>query len=639
MPSSKKPRKKFQPKKNQIQRTQGDVYIREYYQLAFRFFIENYQSDIKAEILEFRYKLRSDFRKEHKIVPQCGDDAFNFLKHYLSYLEHTQKEMISTHSPIFWIHLYRRTGLGLIVKDNELADAMTLNIVRNFMEIAFLKFGDLDKNDLCLSEELSYNEVLDGLFYESHKNIDYSDEKIKQTWEEYRKRNEIVLKDYKKHDHKNLYLLEGVAYEYWKATANMRSIAKGGELINCDEFFWKEMRTDSLNQLISSYDKRLSINFKYLPTAKGLLTYDEIEAENNLFYTVYNDKLEVFSKIIGDKKLSEVITNFYPQSINIDNFLDSHKVLEKPFLKRKKYSLKFCLNFFKALSNIVTDYRGSNKSSKSKVLDQKIKLFSILQRSYLILPYDKDLLFGELKTRITGFGFSTDEIEDQLPKILDEYILDNSQQNIMSIWSFGPRPLIIENKLGYLIDICGFSTILRNLFFGIRENQTERGFELERITRSFVEKNGYTLLKDRILKNNLDQEREADLVIKVNNTVILCDCRSIETPVDLFLGKPSTQIARNKLIQDKFEQIETLRDFIIKFPTGRNYDYSKADKIFSIAILPEPEWIPSLEKDYWVDFNKDVPKILSIQEFFNFLDALAESTNQFHDSKNPQYMV
>lgn len=624
MPSSKKPRKKFQPKKNKIQRTRGDIYIREYYQLAFRFFIENYLQDIKKEILEFRHKLRSDFHKEQKKVPKCGDDAFNFLKQYLSYLEHIQKKMISTHSPIFWIHLYRRTGLGLIVKDNELADAMTLNIVRNFMEIAFQKFGDLDKNDLCLSKELSYNEVLDGLFYESHKNIGYSDEKIIQTWEEYRKRDEVVLKDYKIHDHKNLYLLEGVAYEYWKATANMRSIAKGGELINCDDFFWKEERTDSLNQLLHLHDKRISIDFKYLPTAKGLLTYDEIESENDLFYTVYNDKLEVFSKIVSNKQLSEVITNFYPQYINIDNFLDSHKVLEKPFFKRKKYSLEFCLNFFKALSNIVTDYRGPDKSSKSKTLDQQIKLFSILQRSYVILPYERDSLFDEIKTRIMASGFSTDEIENQLAIILNEYTLDNNQQDIMSIWSFGPRPLIIKNNYGHLVDISGFSTILRNLFFGIRENQTERGLELERITRNFVEKKGYKLLRDRILKNNFDQEREADLVIRVNQTVILCDCRSIETPVDLFLGKPSTQRARNKLIQDKFEQIETLRDFIIEFPTGKNYDYSDVDQIFSIAILPEPEWIPSLEQNYWIDLEKGIPKVMSIQEFFYFVENVVK---------------
>ncbi|HCJ6671131.1 TPA: hypothetical protein NU797_001822, partial [Acinetobacter baumannii] len=308
MPKSKKPRKKFQSKKNQKQLNQGGIYIREYYQLAFRFFIENYPNDIKTEMLEFRYKLRSDFHKEKNIVPKCGDDAFNFLKQYLSYLEYIQKEIISTHSPIFWIHLYRRTGLGLIVNDNELASAMTLNIVRNFMEIAFLKFGGLDKNDLCLSKELSHNEVLDGLFYKSHKASGYSNEEIKQIWEEYRKRDEIVLKDYKMRDHTNLYLLESIAYEYWKATANMRSIAKGGELIKCDKFFWKEERTDALNQLISSYDKRISIGFKYLPTAKGLLTYSKKDSDNKLFYTVYNDKLELFSEIIDDKQLSEVIT-------------------------------------------------------------------------------------------------------------------------------------------------------------------------------------------------------------------------------------------------------------------------------------------------------------------------------------------
>ncbi|AZN68318.1 hypothetical protein DX910_08625 [Acinetobacter haemolyticus] len=634
MPNSKKPRKKFQVKKTKKNSAKGDIHIQEYYQLAFWFFFENYAKDIRTEILEFRYKLRSDFHKEKNVVPKCGDDAFNFLKEYLSYLELTLKKIISTHSPTFWIHLYRRIGLGLIVKDNELADAMTLNIVRNFMEIAFLKFGDLNKNDLCLSKEISYEEVLDGLFYKSHEHIGYSNGKIMRIWEEYKNRGEIVLKDYKTNDHINIYLLEGVAYEYWKATANMRSIAKGGQLINCEDFFWAEERTDDLDQLLSLYDKRISINFKYLPTAKGLLTYDEIESDNNLFYTVYNDKFEIFSNIIKDKQLSKVITNFYPQHINIDNFLDSHNVLEKPFSKRKKYSLKFCLNFFKALSNIVTDYRGLDKSSESKAVNQKIKLFSILQRSYVILPYDDVSLFEEFKRRITALGFSITEIEDQLPKILDEYILDSNQQNIMSIWSFGPRPLIIKNNLGYLIDISGFSTILRNLFFGIRENQTERGIELERITRRFVEKKGYTLLRDRILKNNLNQEREADLVITVNNTVILCDCRSIETPVDLFLGKPSTQIARNKLIQDKFEQIETLRDFIIEFPTGKNYDYSNADKIFSIAILPEPEWIPSLEKDYWVDLNEGIPKIMSIQDFFNFLDNLAESQNPTHESKN-----
>lgn len=556
------------------------------------------------------------------------------------HLETIQKEIIGSHSPSFWIHLYRRIGtdaLHLIVKDNELADSMTINIVRNFMETAFFKFGDLDKVDLALTKDLPHNEVLDGLFYESHKGIGLSDHEIQQHWNEYSKNNEIILKDYKKIDHKNIYFLEGIAYEYWKTTANMRSIAKGGELTKCEKIFWKEKRTDDLNNLLSSYDRRISIDFKYLPTAKGLITYDEIESDNNLFYTAYNSSFVPFSRILRDKKIPEVITNFYPQSINIDNFFDSHKVLEKPFKKKKQYSLKFCLSFFKALSDIFTGHRGQDKSTHSQDLDKKIKLFSILQRSYTIIPLNKDVLYSELKTIISNFGLSLTEIEDALPKILDEYMLDKEQQRIMSIWSFGPRPLIIENTFGSLIDVAGFSSILRNLFFGIRENQTERGIELERITRNFVEKKGYTLLKDRILENNFEQKREADLVIRVNNTIILCDCRSIESPVDLFLGKPSTQIARNSLIQDKFEQIESLKKFIIEHPTGKNYDYSYADKVFSIAILPDPEWIPSLNRDYWIDLDQDLPKIMSIQELFNFLDDLAESPNQFYDSKNPQY--
>lgn len=638
MPKSKKPRKKVQSQKKN-QKSTGDIYIREYYQLAFNFFNKNYLNNIELEISELRNKIRSDFFIKYNEVPNSGDSAFDFLRSYLSHLEYYLKEIIQTHSPTFWIHLYRRVGLGLIVRDKETDNSTTLNLVRNFMEIAFYKYGDLDKEDLCLSTELEYNEVLDGLFYQSHKYLNFSDEKIIQYWDQYKNNKEVILKNYTASTHKKIYLLEGIAYEYWKATANMRSIAKGGELVNCKEFYWKEQRSDSLNKLISLYDKRISIKFEYLPTAKGLLTYDEIESDNNLFYTAYNNKFVPFSKIVNDKKFGDVITNFYHQSINIDNFIDSHKVLEKPFFKRRKYSLAFCLIFFKSLSDIVTDYRGANKSTNSKTLDQKIKLFSILQRSYIIFPYNKESLYEELKKRIIEYGFSITDVEDKLPKILDEYTLDNEQQSIMSIWSFGPRPLLIQSALGYFFDIAGFSTILKNLFFGIRENQTERGVELERITRNFVEKKGYTLLKDRILKNHLDQEREADLVIKVNNTIILCDCRSIEAPVDLFLGKPSTQITRDKLIQDKFEQIETLRDFIIEYPIGKNYDYSNADKIFSIAILPEPEWIPSLEKDYWIDFDKDIPKVMSIQDFFNFLDNIAKSPNQFHDSKNPKCTV
>ncbi|AQZ82951.1 hypothetical protein BUM88_15795 [Acinetobacter calcoaceticus] len=629
MPKSKKPRKKFRTKKNQKQFTQGDIHIREYYQVAFNFFIRKYLENIKIEVLELRYKLRSEFYQEHTIIPKSGDYAFNFLKQYLFHLEAILKEIISSHSPSFWIHLYRRVGvdvLHLIVKDNESVSPMTINIVRNFMEIAFLKFGDLDKVDLCLTKDLHYNEILDGLFYESHKDIGLSDQKIEEYWNQYSKKSEIILKDYKKIDHKNIYFLEGIAYEYWKTTANMRSIAKGGELSTCENFFWRESRTDDLNKLISSYDRRISINFKYLPTAKGLITYDEIGSNNNLFYTVYNDNFVRFSQICSDKKFSNVITNFYPQYVNIDNFVDSHKVLEKPFEKKKKYSIKFCLSFFKALSDVFIEHRGLDKSTNSQDLDKNIKLFSILQRSYTILPLNKDALFTELKTKILHFGFSSTEIDEVLPKILDEYILDKEQQSIMSIWSFGPRPLIIENTFGSLIDVAGFSTILRNLFFGVRENQTERGVELERIARNFVEKNGYTLLKDRILKNNSQQEREADLVIRVNNSIILCDCRSIESPVDLFLGKPSTQIARNSLIQDKFEQIESLKKFIIEHPIGKNYDYSYADKIFSIAILPDPEWIPRLNKDYWIDLDQDLPKIMSIQELFNFLDKLTLSS-------------
>jgi hypothetical protein len=606
----------------------------EYYIFPFQWLHSKYLEDAENIVKEARKKIKRDYAssvKDGAVRIIAGDDAHLFLKGFLETVEDAMARFLRAHSPYFWLHLYRRIGIGSIASEGEKADSSVLSSVRLTMETAILKYGDLGiHDDMCASDELDAKAVLDGLLYEVCGAAGKTSAQIEQIWKMYKK--QWVLKNYRREDHTIVYMLEGYAYEYWRATANMRAIGKGAALVISADGGWSEVRSKALDRLILSYDRRIAAGQTYLSTAKGLLSFDRKEkadeklVASNLLYATYNVDRISFREIVDDDSLGDVVGNFVPITLHYERFLEAHQLLSKPFFKKWKFSLSNVLLFFWAVSFYVM------LSRRSEEAPDIISVFHLLQRAYAQINITFDELVLEFKKAVDLLSIPRALAEncslEELSRISHHFYLSPESQEKMSLWSLGPRPVIIPFRDTQIIDIGGMQGILTNLFFGVREPQQERGIEFERILREEALHRGYNLLPDRILRVSDIQYREADLVVRINNTLILCDCRSIERPLDWVIGKPSTIDHRNSLINKKVHQVLSLRSFVDENPVGRNYDYSWADEVYSIGVLPDIEWIPSGENEYWIEKDEDLPVLMSVQEMFNLFAKISGKSRQ-----------
>lgn len=621
-------KKKTKMDKNTKQ-TEERLLALEYYQLPFKFLHERYLKNVDGAVRRARIEIKRKY--ESKIATGLdqvliGDDAFILLRGFLDELEEIMSQLLKKHSTFFWMHLYRRVGIGHISQAFEKSDASTLASVRQTVESAIFKYSDpYNLNDMALSDTVAPKHVLDGLFFEIYSLMGCSEEYITELWAKHR--NQWVLSDYKRENHQVIYILEGYAYEYWRTMANMRAVAKGATLHVSDSGKWRGDRSEELDRLIKIYDRRLARGQSYFSSAKGLLSFNSFEknstasVENGIVFASYNYNQVPFSKFSDQVELLEGETsNFVPMALDGASFLKAHKIMAKPFYKKWGFSLDNVFLFFSTVSLYVFGLRVQESPSP------EFGIFKFLQRAYIQVNMDGDLLVSTLIDTAKKFNDLSDDAFNSFSleagKIFQHFKLSSDNQLKVSLWSFGPRPLIIPYGETNIIDIGGLQLVLENLFFSLREDQQQRGYEFESILRAETEKRGFKLLPDRILRISEDVYRETDLAIRVGETLILCDCRSIERPLDLFLGKPSTQQYRTELLQKKNDQVNSIGAFVKNNPVGTNYDFSWAKSIVSVGVLPDTEWIWSEDQEYWVDIHREIPIILSVEELFKELSRL-----------------
>lgn len=610
------------------------VYLPEYYQLAFAHLHAKYLKNTGEQVSMGRSALRKKYADSvatGRIQVLEGDDASTFMSRFLSVVEGEMKELLASHSPYYWLYLYRRVGLGSILEGGENDNAMTLGSIRKVVETAMLKHGDLsNQTDLCSSRAVPAKDLLDGLFYEALASSGQKATEIEAVWRLYNRKEQWVPSGYKRADHAKIYMLEGYAYEFWRATAAMRAIGKGAALHVAADGAWNELRSDALDWLIRSFDRRLEAGQRYISTAKGLLSFNRPSAQDDdqeataaalvdkLIFASYNVKHIKIGEISAElREIGDAVTNFFPVSLDYTRFIQAHRILEKPFHRKWGFTLRGVFLFFWSVSLFVLNARRTEDAPNS------LSVFHLLQRAYALVSYDLVALSSELMTVQETFprpgGLDTQVSATEMEAICRHFTLSAEGQDRISLWSYGPRPIMIPYGNGLVIDIGGMEGILTNLFFGVREKQEDRGTELEEILREETLHRGFDLLEDRKLRFDDGDYREADLVIRVGDVLVLCDCRSIERPLDYIVGKPSTIAYRNKLLVKKVEQVNSLKEYILAKPAGKNYDFSWARTVYSIGVLPDIEWIPSDDPSYWLDKERNLPILMSVEEMFAFL--------------------
>lgn len=213
-------------------------------------------------------------------------------------------------------------------------------------------------------------------------------------------------------------------------------------------------------------------------------------------------------------------------------------------------------------------------------------------------------------------------LEVQLDEMLNFITLDSSKQQFISLWSNGPKPILVKINDYYLYDYSSWYPLLKNVFFGLRnyDPDSKKGVEFEYAFAKTAKSAGFDVVMQstKIRCNNLS--REVDVAIKIQSSLYLFECRASERPLDFMIGNPKTIRNRCGDLEGKLKQSSTLKTFIENNKAGDNYDFSWAEEIYSAVVSPYTEWIWSTEESLWTSCKK-FPKIMSVHEAIEYLKS------------------
>ncbi len=598
--------------------------IVEYYQRVFFRVVEQHHEAIRTAWLDEPRRLRLAYCTKYlaanaRLAPH---EAWEFAKGYLGALESAIEKIVEKHSVFYWIHLYRRIGVSLIEGHEGKTDANTLGLVRAIAEAAIAKFGRLDYlDDIRLGRDVGLNDILGGLYAESLRETTSGSESDLETAKAVLS-DQWVLTRYSVDAHIDMFRIEGLAYEYWRATAMMRSFGKGASLVQDSQRGFIDDRTDELHALIASYDRRIDA-YGAPASSKGLAIFDyprSFPVRDKVLVPVYNAQRIPFHRLHpkGRQASKEFIPNFQIAALNLSSYLEQHSFMRQAFFDRHGVDFEAICTFVSALSFDARLRTFDEDATES--LRQTVRLY---QRAYLV----PNVATGELAHIAIDHSerlkvlLGTDHriTEEEAEAAIDFLTLSKEKQASVSLWSMGPRYLFVPHGELRVWDLAAIWPLLSNLFFGIRVDQQTRGPNFERAYRALLTDRGFDVLPDRDLINLERVKRETDVAVRRGDTLYLIDCRSIERPLDYDIGKPATISTRIQRLKQKATKVRTIGEFVRQFPLGHSYDFSWAKRVVSIGVSPFVEWIWSLGDDLWVSKRYNQPVIMESSESLDFL--------------------
>jgi hypothetical protein len=341
----------------------GPLHLFDYYhQATFNYIGETYRDRISESLhgkpLEI---LRKSFLEQ---LPgdqiQSGEPAWDRCQQYLDQLEANITGVLRRHSIFFWIHLYRRIGVQLSPLHEDKTDANTLGLVRGIGELAILKYGDANRvNDVAPSSTVKLKDVLGSHYQRILRKMGASAAEIAARFKALARSNQLVLTKFKQRDYFDIFLVEGLAYEYWRTTALMRAVGKGSGFRRGIVSWVEKIEKPALTSLILSYDRRI----ENMPFSTALIdSWFRASFENSSIGTwmvvpYYNsEQRDGFGPLraFGFRAPEGGIftSNFLIRFFDLARFRDAHQFLAEAFQNAIGTTLDAYLTCLWALSNI-----------------------------------------------------------------------------------------------------------------------------------------------------------------------------------------------------------------------------------------------------------------------------------------------
>lgn len=606
----------------------------QYHQPAFLHLLKLF----RAEITYVLTRKFAEFRGEKFLmrfpINQVieSDFAWNAAREILDSIDNEMCQLASGRSVAYWLHIYRRLGVALSPDHEDKTDPITVGLVRQIAELALQKYGLRGApNEFGLSDKLSPNIVLGGWMKKGFKSLGGHGQSGELIFRRYsmmlRNKSDWVIRDFSKKDFIDIHAIEGAAYQYWRLTALLRSLGKGARIVVDETGDWDYVPNYSLTQLIVSIDQRnnrsnsfCSLTGVWVDNQSLTQRREEEDTETEMdivFFPVYNTTRVELSNEFGVNFHGNFVPNFFPVYMRAKPFFEHHEFMREQFIEKRGYDFELLVSVLAALSSFLFLSRRALYADKEADREQLnlATLMQTLNRGYHLFVGSEDDLLEILIERMSVI-FSKQYGHDKVRDVLRSITLNNELQRKISLWSNGPRCVIIPAEGVCLVDLVSIPSLLQSIFVFMTDRFGESGTVFEKLFRDALKRRGFDV-KSGILVAQNGSERELDAGVIVGERMYLFECVSIERPLDYEIGRPKTLAVRRERLSDKLDQAKSLQAFVFENPTGRNYDFSGAKEFVWAVVSPFVEWIWEFGSDLWLE--PGIPRILSPDEVFSHL--------------------
>lgn len=532
-------------------------------------------------------------------------EANNILKQYLKSLEKELCFIIKKNSIAYWLHLYRRISPKAMGHNKN---PMTIGLVRAALEAAFQKYGKLKQCDrVGFTHEIELKDILNGLLLSSEFDLERDIIQSRQ----------MVLTNFGIEELKKLYTIEKIAYEIWRCMAILRAVGKGAILYVDDKLseLYGDARDDDLDFLIKNYDDRINRLQTCGVSAKGI-AYSKLELKDSseiIFIPYYNvgslkaNHLNEYTQTIFNKTIQpdNFEFNFIWLPFNIRSYYNSHKFLAEAFKKKNKISL------LPVLSTVVSLCFRLNYIWKNEGLDQFVKFW---QHAYEG-PYLKESILKEIKGFLPAALKVLNISEKDKSKIdilqsFDYWKLNNSKQKMIDTSYPGPHSIFIPyNTERFFIDYTWIHRLLYDLFWSIQiSDENFKADIFEEMVRYMS-----VILPVKGCKSSNGEKRQVDASYALGDQLIIIEYKANSKSIVFEKGDMKAINYRIKLIDKALEEIDDKAEWLVRNPVGTNYDIRYYKYIVLIVITPFIEYIPNINKKYWL--TSTLPRVLTLDEF------------------------
>ncbi|TXI83078.1 MAG: hypothetical protein E6Q40_11615 [Cupriavidus sp.] len=605
----------------------------EYYQHLFAYLMQRHHDRLEKALLVEPLEIRKKYLRRHfttgEIVPH--DKAWDILHGYLENVESALARILLRHSTAYWWHIYRRTAPELHPGHIGKTDAVTAALVRQITDLAIVKHsGGWREGDLISSSAVDPSTYLGGTY--KNASIEYlgSEKAGNDLFKIATRTNQLVVGRLEVSDFIDMHRIEGLAYEYWKTTAALRTIGKGGDAELTRDLWFKFHVSEDEKWLFDHYDGELGRAGGFSTLFGTWFSGDEKPDDQDLFvwgqYNVERSSKEVtISKIDGGAATVRFQPNF---DIGIDKlslFWEGHSFADAAFQRANKFSLRAALVWIWTISILFLKpeltFRNQLSRSEEEYFES-VSLLNLMKRGYIATQYDRDELFKICNGLMDLYDLPFDTPDEKdLGQALEFFTFSIEVKNQVGLWAGGKRFPIVQDGPIMVFDVVAIPDLIERLFFKVGDKDSAKGGAFESSFREYISKQKFEIIHFGELRWADGSKREADAIVRVNNTLVVLECVSSERPLDFEISRPKTHAKRIERLKEKIDQASSLVDAIYKSPKGANFDFSWNTKVIFRVVSPHHEFLWSKSYPCFDDMGRRL--IVDPEQCKRFLSSLA----------------